>query len=147
MFHKIKSLISILLFIPNLHLAQSLPDQLIAYNQAIDHAVIQHDTDLLKKAFTEDFVFYHGTGMVDGKSSWIANAKNMTVHYSLRQHDSVRIEVHPPDIYIAYGKLTVQREDSKGNHRYYLYYQRIFRKIKNRFMMMSHRTLHEVDLL
>ena len=45
-------------------------------NRSIDEAVVKKDADKLRQLYADDFVFTHGTGYVEGKSSWIKDVEN-----------------------------------------------------------------------
>ncbi|MCB0647980.1 MAG: nuclear transport factor 2 family protein [Saprospiraceae bacterium] len=140
-----KHIFLIMLFPALVVCGQTAHKNLIFFNQEVDNAVIERDIDFLEKAFADDFVFYHGTGLIDGKKEWIANAKNVEVTYLQRQHDSIHIDLHKPDIFIVYGKLFVEKESKGGRQHYTLWYQRVYRKKKKLFEMLSHHTMREVD--
>lgn len=124
-------------------ISQTIGD-LIRFNQAIDNAVIAKDTIFLSSAYSDDYVFTHGTGLVDSKQSWISAVKRNT--YLLRQHDSVQVESHKPSVFILFGTLTVKRMDKSNLAHYALQYVRIYTKIKKRLQMVSHRTTKEWHL-
>jgi hypothetical protein len=119
-------------------------DELIKFNQAIDLAVIEKDTIFLKSAYSDDYVFTHGTGLIDSRQSWIQAIKRNT--YLLRQHDSVTVEHHKPFIYILHGTLTVKRMDKTNLVHYALNYIRVYIKIKKKLQMVSHWTTKEWHL-
>ena len=54
-------------------LAQSASERLLSINAQIDEAVVKKDTKKLARLYADDFVFTHGTGLVEGKTSWIKN--------------------------------------------------------------------------
>lgn len=96
---------------------------IIILNQQIDNYVMQHKVAALDTLYAADFVFSHGTGLIEGKAGWLtAVAKN---NYPLRQHDSVSVEMHS-DLAIARGKMSVQRADAGKTALYTVWYVRIF---------------------
>src|SRR5690349_18904152 len=81
---------------------------LIFLNQQIDNYVVKQNVAALDSLYANDFVFSHGSGKVEGKKSWLTSvAKN---NYPSRQHDSVKVELHP-DVAIVKGKMAIQRVD------------------------------------
>ncbi len=119
--------------------------ELIKLNQDIDQAVVSKDIKFLSDHYADDYVFTHGTGLVDSKASWLKNVSGPNTHFISRVHDSVVVESHLKDINILYGKLTVQRQDKDKLAKYILWYSRVYEKLKGRWQMISHRTVHEFD--
>ncbi|MEP7323061.1 MAG: nuclear transport factor 2 family protein [Saprospiraceae bacterium] len=119
---------------------------IIKLNQAIDQAVVNKDLEFLKDHYAEDFVFTHGTGLVDSKTSWINGVSKPSSKFISRIHDSVTVEPHAKNINIVYGKLTVKRQDKDNMVQYLLWYVRVFEKLKGRWQMVSHRTVREYHL-
>jgi len=114
-----------------------------ALNRTIDRAVTSKDFKILQKHYGEDFVFTHGTGLIDSKSSWLESVKK-NKGYASREHDSTIVELHK-DIAIVIGKLTVGRLEAAkdGTMKYSLRYVRVFVLRKKNWEMISHRTLEE----
>ncbi len=119
---------------------------LALFNQSIDDAVVKKDSLNLKKWYGDDFIFTHGTGLVEGKASWLRAVANPNSRFISRQHDSVTVELHHKNIGIIYGKLTVTRHDRENQVRYALWYVRVFHKKKKQWQMVSHRTVQESHL-
>lgn len=143
---EMKNLISIVLFhLPIWVMGQhvdSLNTQIARLNQEIDNAVVEKNIAFLKKHYSEDFVFTHGTGMIDDKTRWINSVKNPASIFLSRQHDSTTVEIHN-DIAIVTGKLLVIRQDENKNVNYGLRYVRVFRKENETWQLISHRTTFE----
>jgi len=116
-----------------------------ALNRQIDAAVVQKDGAKLRQWYADDFVFTHGTGLVEGKESWLRTVMDTATHYLSRSHDSLTTEVHGR-LAIVYGKLTVQRATGKGISKYELWYVRVFEKRKRHWQLVSHRTVSERHL-
>jgi ketosteroid isomerase-like protein len=112
-------------------------------NRKIDRAVVSKDFQILQQHYGDDFVFTHGTGLVDSKKSW-TDAIRKSKGYVSREHDSTNVELHG-DIAIVNGKLTVGRlEPAKdGTTKYSLRYVRVFVLRKGNWQMISHRTTSE----
>lgn len=112
-------------------------------NRAIDRAVVSKDFKVLQQHYGNDFVFTHGTGLIDSKDSWLKNIRNGK-GYASREHDSTIVELHK-DIAIVIGKLTVGRLEpvKDGTRKYSLRYVRVFVLRKKNWEMISHRTIEE----
>lgn len=112
-------------------------------NQLIDNAVVAKDIEKLKKYYADDFVFTHGTGLIDSKESWITNIQRMgEAKFVSREHDSTTVELHG-DVAIIFGKLSVAREAKQQISRYYLHYVRIYVLRNKVWQMISHKTTKE----
>lgn len=130
-------------------MAQSLaPDSAIIklvdeINRKIDRVVVAKDIKTLEQHYGEDFVFTHGTGLIDSKKSWIESIKKSKGYVS-REHDSTQVELHG-DIAIVTGVLTVGRIEpaQDGTSKYSLRYVRVFALRKKNWQMISHRTTSE----
>ncbi len=109
-------------------------------NRKIDRAVVAKDIKTLEQHYSEDFVFTHGTGLIDSKKSWIEGVKKNKGYVS-REHDSTLVELHK-DIAIVVGILTVTRPEpaKDGTSKYSLRYVRVFTLGKKIWQMISHRT-------
>ncbi|WP_276367952.1 nuclear transport factor 2 family protein [Chryseolinea sp. H1M3-3] len=112
-------------------------------NRKIDKAVVAKDLKFLNQHYGEDFVFTHGTGLIDSKKSWLENIQK-SKGFASRLHDSTIVELHK-GIAIVTGKLTVGRlEPAKdGTTKYSLRYVRVFALRKKNWEMISHRTTSE----
>lgn len=112
-------------------------------NRKIDHAVVSKNIQFLEQHYGEDFVFTHGTGLIDSKRSWIETVKT-NKGFASREHDSTIVELHK-DIAILTGKLTVGRlaPAKDGTLKYSLRYVRVFALRNRKWEMISHRTTSE----
>ncbi len=112
-------------------------------NRKIDKAVVAKNIATLEQSYGEDFIFTHGTGLVDSKKSWLEAIKKNPGYVS-REHDSIQVELHK-DIALVFGKLTVARlQPAKdGTSKYSLHYVRVFALRKKNWEMISHRTTSE----
>jgi hypothetical protein len=119
--------------------AQDAGQDLLAFEQRIEQAVIAADVSFLEKAYAEDFRFKHGTGTVDSKDSWIKDVVKNKGLFLSRKMDSVEVEIHG-EIGITNGTLIVTRTDTS----YTLQYVRVYRKKGKRWELFMHRTVHEV---
>jgi len=111
-------------------------------NRKVDRAVVQKDIAVLQEIYADDFVFTHGTGLVDSKASWIKNIQNSLTKFLSREHDSTQVEMHG-SIAIVTGRLLVSRESKEGSAKYGLRYVRVFALRKRKWQMISHRTVKE----
>ena len=114
-------------------------------NRIIDRAVVQKQIGILQKLYADDFVFTHGTGLVDSKNSWLKNVKDTAVRFIYREHDSTLVELHK-DVAIVTGTLTVKRQMPTIVNAYALRYVRVFVNRRNQWQMISHRTTSEWHL-
>ncbi|HEY3405844.1 MAG TPA: nuclear transport factor 2 family protein [Ohtaekwangia sp.] len=108
-------------------------------NRKIDQAVVDRDFAKLSQFYAEDFVFTHGTGVVDSKESWLADIQKSQDKFVSRTHDSTQVELHG-DVAIVNGRLLVTKE--KGA-KYGLWYVRVFAKRQEKWLLISHRTVKE----
>lgn len=111
-------------------------------NQDIDDAVVEKNIEILRKHYATDFVFTHGTGTVDSKTSWIEAVARPQTNFASRKHDSTAVEIHD-DIAIVTGRLTVTRGDKEKIDRYGLRYVRVYRLNDEIWQLLSHRTTSE----
>lgn len=111
-------------------------------NQTIDNAVIKKDFVQLRKLYADDFVFTHGTGVVDSKESWLKDIEKSTARFVSRQHDSTTVEMHD-NVAIITGRLLVTREGEKGISKYGIRYVRVYAYRKKQWLLISHRTVKE----
>lgn len=137
---------SLFIVLPLLATAQPSEKSLLqTLNQRIDEAVVKKDLPALENWYADDFVFTHGTGLVEGKSSWLKTVGDTAVHFIARVHDSITVEMHGKTA-IVYGKLSVQRGAKSGISAYELWYVRVFVCRKKHWQLVSHRTVSERHL-
>jgi ketosteroid isomerase-like protein len=115
---------------------QNLIDEI---NQSIDQAVVQRDFTQLSQFYADDFVFTHGSGIIDSKESWLADIQKSQDRFLSRTHDSTQVEAHG-DVAIVTGRLLVSKE--KGS-KYGLRYVRVYAFRQKRWLLISHRTIKE----
>jgi len=108
-------------------------------NRSIDLAVVQKDFTRLSQFYANDFVFTHGTGVVDSKESWLADIQKSQDKFLSREHDSTQVELHG-DVAIITGRLLVTKE--KGS-KYGLRYVRVYAFREEKWFLISHRTIKE----
>lgn len=113
---------------------------LVRLNQQIDQHVVDKKTGALDTLYAEDFVFSHGSGRVEGKNGWMQTVAR--ANYTLRHHDSVRVEMHP-EAAIVKGRMSIEKVNKEKTDRYYLRYIRIFVARQGRWQLISHSTTSE----
>jgi ketosteroid isomerase-like protein len=122
--------------------AQSVEEEVLLANAQIDEGVVKKDIKKLEQLYAADFVFTHGTGFVEGKSSWLKNIQNQDMRFVSRQQDSTKAEMHG-DVAILIGRLDIVREQKQQITKYGLWYVRVFVRKSNRWQLISHRTTKE----
>ena len=123
-------------------LAQPSGADVLAANAQIDAGVVKKDIAALEKLYADDFVFTHGGGFVDSKSSWLKNIQQPELQFKSRIQDSTKVEMHG-DVGILFGRLDIVREQNQQTSRYGLWYVRVFVRRDNRWQCISHRTTKE----
>jgi ketosteroid isomerase-like protein len=108
-------------------------------NQRIDQYVVERKIQALDSLYAADFVFSHGSGRVEGKAGWLTTVAR--ANYPMRQHDSVKVELHPA-IAIVRGKMSIQKINKDKTDHYHLRYIRVFAR-RNSWQLISHHTTHE----
>src|SRR5687768_11047681 len=140
---KLFFVISLLSIITSLHAQQPAAADsatLIRQNQLTDQYVVSQNLIELQKMYADDFVFSHGSGRVDNKSSWLKSVERGG--FLKREHDSAKVELHGL-VGIIRGKLQVQKNTKTGVNKYYLYYVRVFSKRTGQWQLISHITTSE----
>lgn len=113
---------------------------LVSLNQQIDDYVVRRNVRVLDSLYANDFIFSHGSGRVEGKAGWLRTVGR--ANYPLRQHDSVRVELHEA-LGIVKGKMKIEKINKDKTDRYYLKYIRVYALRKNFWQLISHTTTHE----
>jgi hypothetical protein len=111
-------------------------------NRLLDRSVVAKQKAILQKHYAADFVFTHGTGLIDSKASWVTNIMDTGVHYISREHDSTLVELHN-NVAIVTGTLTVQRKRPQSISIYALRYVRVYALRNKIWQLISHRTTAE----
>lgn len=116
----------------NYLLSQPVPDSnlLLLLNSRMDQLVIERNVLALDSLYADDFVFRHGSGKVEGKTGWFKTVK--AANYLLRQHDSVKVELHP-EFVILKGRMNMEKQGKERLDRYHLRYLRVFIRRSNRW--------------
>ena len=140
----------IVCFISVLSFAQPGKDSIIkrevdSVNRMIDRAVVIKNMLFLEQHYAPDFVFTHGTGLIDSKKSWLKNVADTSVDYLSREHDSTLVELHG-DVAILTGTLTIKRQMPAKINTYAVRYVRVFVNRNKLWQMISHRTVLQWNL-
>jgi ketosteroid isomerase-like protein len=108
-------------------------------NRALDRAIVAKDGAFLQKHYADDFVFHHGSGMVDNKQSWINFVTSDKANYKSREHDSISVEVHK-NIAIVKGMLTISNPTNNQPNTYAIKYYRTYVYRHKNWQLLSHNT-------
>ena len=106
-------------------------------NRGLDRSVVNKDVAFMQKHYADDFFFYHATGMIDSKKSWIGKAESTRNMYQSREHDSVIVELHD-DIAIVKGILSVASKPEAKRADFNIRYIRVYAFRKNNWQLISH---------
>jgi ketosteroid isomerase-like protein len=120
-------------------LAQTPDADVLTANAQIDAGVVRKNIKALEKLYADDFVFTHGTGHVDNKTSWLKGVQNPEVLYLSRKQDSTKVEMHG-NVAIVVGRLDIEREQNEKVSKYGIWYVRVFVRKADQWQLISHRT-------
>lgn len=115
-----------------------------AVNKKIEEAVVSKDLASLDALYADDFVFTHGTGLVQTKCQWLDSLRSNETRFLSRQLDSTSIELHA-EIAIVTGRLLVCRQLETGEARYGFQYVRVYSMKTGLWQLISHRTTAQWD--
>ena len=115
-----------------------------AVNRRIEDAVVSKDFDSLNALYADDFVFIHGTGLVQTKFEWLDSLRSNETRFLSRQLDSPSIELHET-IALVTGRLLVHRQSGDSEMRYGLQYLRVYSMKSGLWQLISHRTMSQWD--
>jgi ketosteroid isomerase-like protein len=115
-----------------------------AVNRRIEEAVVSKDFASLEALYADDFVFTHGTGLVQTKSQWLDSLRNHETRYLSRQLDATSIELHAETATVT-GRLLVCRQSEAGEMHYSLQYVREYSMKTGLWQLISHRTTRQWD--
>lgn len=127
--------------------AHEAADEVLAFERAIEAAVVRGDVAFVDAASAPTFTFTHGDGWttggaplrVDSRADWMATVAKAP--YAARVLDSVRTEVHG-DIVITYGRYVGRfKEAAPGRRQFTVWYERVFAKRDGKWQYLSHRTV------
>jgi ketosteroid isomerase-like protein len=137
-----KKMAMFFLFMAQAAFAQKTDADVLRANASIDAGVVTKDMAALQKLYADDFVFTHGTGLVEGKASWLKNVQSPDVQFKQRKQDSTQVEMHN-DVAIVIGRLDIVREQKHQTATYGIWYVRVFVWRAKRWQLISHRTTRE----
>ena len=114
-------------------------------NRTIEESVVAKDLARLQALYADDFLFTHGTGLVQTKYQWLDSLRDEGTQFFSRLLDSTSVEIHS-HIAIVTGRLLVHRQSESGESRYGLQYIRVFSIGSGLWQLVSHRTLSQWDM-
>jgi hypothetical protein len=117
---------------------------LVSVNRAIEEAVLSKDIARLEGLYADDFMFTHGTGLVQTKDQWLDSVRGSETRFLQRQLENTMVELHP-EIGIVTGRLLVHRQTETGEVRYGLQYVRVYSLKTGVWQLVSHRTTSQWD--
>jgi hypothetical protein len=127
--------------------AHEIANEVLAFERAIEAAVVRGDVAFVDAASAPTFTFTHGDGWttggaplrVDSRAAWMATVAKAP--YAARMLDSVRTEVHG-DVVITYGRYVGRfKEAPPGRRQFTVWYERVFAKRAGKWQYLSHRTV------
>jgi ketosteroid isomerase-like protein len=119
---------------------QSDSSYIVQLNQQIDDKVVSRNVASLDSLYTDDFIMTHGDGRQDKKTAWMASVAKS--NYSVRRHDSVKVELHT-NIAIVKGRMLVQKTGGETTAVPLRSYIRVFAIRNNRWQLLSHYTMYD----
>ena len=121
--------------------------EVLAFELAIEAAVVRGDVAFVDAATAPTFTFTHGDGWttggaplrVDTRTDWMATVAKAP--YASRVLDSVKSEVHG-DVVITYGRYVGRFKDAApGRRTFTVWYERVYAMRDGRWQYLSHRTV------
>ncbi len=121
--------------------------EVLAFELAIEAAVVRGDVAFVDAGTAPTFTFTHGDGWttggaplrVDTRADWMATVAKAP--YASRVLDSVKTEVHG-DIVITYGRYVGRFKDAApGRRTFTVWYERVYAKRNGKWQYLSHRTV------
>ena len=137
-------LIALASFMPG-HILANDADQaeLIEIEKAIAAAVVNLDFETMDRTYADEFVFFHSTGVIEGKDDWLTKLRNGEAVYTARIVDSLEVDFHGGTA-ITSGRIHLKTKSVDPQRREFtVWYYRIYEKRDGRWQMLSHRSLHE----
>jgi hypothetical protein len=127
--------------------AHDTSEEVLAFERAIEAAVVRGDVAFVDAATAPTFTFTHGDGWttggaplrVDTRADWMATVAKAP--YASRVLDSVKTEVHG-DVVITYGRYVGRFKDAApGRRTFTVWYERVYAKRNGKWQYLSHRTV------
>jgi hypothetical protein len=122
--------------------------EVLAFERAIEDAVVRGDVRFVDAASAPTFTFTHGDGWttggaplrVDSRADWLATVAKAP--YASRVLDSVKTEVHG-DVVITYGRYVARFKNAEpGRRQFTVWFERVYARRDGRWQYLSHRTVH-----
>ncbi|MCX6132363.1 MAG: nuclear transport factor 2 family protein [Ignavibacteriales bacterium] len=115
-----------------------------AVNERIEEAVVSKDFASLSVLYADDFVFTHGTGLVQTKHQWLDSLTSNETRFLSRQLDPPSIEFHGDTAQVT-GQLHVHRQSKDGDAKYGIRYVRVYSMRTGLWQLVSHHTIAQWD--
>lgn len=118
----------------------------LAFERAVEVAVLRGDVDFLEEATARDFTYTHGDGWtigqeprgVDSRSEWLASLPG---RYSLRAVEAQQVEVHG-DVAITSGRIRARTGLTAETRRdFTFWFVRVYQRHGDDWKFLSHRTV------
>jgi hypothetical protein len=122
--------------------------EVLAFERAIEDAVVRGDVRFVDAASAPTFTFTHGDGWttggapirVDRRADWLATVARAP--YASRVLDSVKTEAHG-DVVITYGRYVARFKNAEpGRRQFTVWFERVYAKRDGRWQYLSHRTVN-----
>ena len=124
--------------------------EVLAFEKEMEAAVVRGDVKFLEKALSDDFLFTHGDGWVEGgaplkvdtKATWLAYVTQQPPPYFYRELDKVQVELHG-DIALTIGRYLYLPRSSNSRpttSHLYVWFERVYAKQNGQWKHLSHRT-------
>jgi hypothetical protein len=114
-------------------------------NKFIDQCIVNKNFIALDTLYARDFAITQSNGAFIDKFTWMRTLKNNQIQYLSCKHDSTNQEFHP-DVTIITGTLIVQLSKKNVESIYSSRYVRVFMYRKNKWELVSHKTVLEWTL-
>lgn len=133
---------------PSSTASTDLAAEVLAFERAMEAAVVRGDVAYVDHVSAPDLTFTHGDGwttggkplLVDDRKSFLKRVENK--QYNVRDLDSVKVEMHG-DIAVTYGRYVAQnRTGDPGKSWFSVWFERVYAKREGRWLYVSHRTVH-----
>src|SRR5579862_9864017 len=128
--------------------APSAAAEVLAFERAMEAAVVRGDVAYVDSVSARDLSFTHGDGwtkggkplLVDDREGFLKRVENK--QYLARDLDSVKVEMHG-DIAITYGRYVAQNRTGKPEQSWFaVWFERVYEKRDGHWLYVSHRTVH-----
>ena len=122
--------------------------EVLAFERAMEAAVVRGDVAYVDRVSAPDLTFTHGDGWttggkplgVDDRKSFLKRVENK--QYNARDLDSVKVELHG-DVAITYGRYVAQNRTGPSDRSWFsVWFERVYEKRDGHWLYVSHRTVH-----